>query len=239
MYNISTREGESYFLRTLPLHKSGATSLENMRFHEGVQYSTFRDTCFALGVLSDNTEWLRCMLDAFTFDFDRLTEVFSIIMGFCERSNHLRIWEGTKDMMITDFRRRHPVVFLYDELAQDYVLNEILNSLTEISPALTLESLKLPTLPERSYEVLTDDATKGTNSQTIESISTNTKTSTKTKRLYSTLSSVKFYLELQLRIVMCLLNVHLNTNRLAFALIFWMHLKEQGKHLLSVKYNQF
>ena len=82
MYNISTREGESYFLRTLLLHKSGANSLENMRFHEGVQYSTFRDTCLALGVLSDDTEWLRCMQDAFAFNFDRLTEVFSIIMGF-------------------------------------------------------------------------------------------------------------------------------------------------------------
>ena len=103
MYNISPREGERYFLRTLLLHKSGANSFANMRFHDGVQFPTFRDTCCALGLLSDGAEWLRCMQDVFSSNFDRLTELFSIIMAFCEPSNPLRIWERTKNLMITIF----------------------------------------------------------------------------------------------------------------------------------------
>ena len=144
MYNISPREVKRYFLRTLLLHKSGAPSFENLKFHEGVQHSTFRDTCCALGLLSDDSEWLRCMKDAFSSNFDPLTELFSTIVAFCESSNLLQIWERTKELMISDFRGRHLGKVLDDERANDYVLTEIQDSLTEISPSLTLESLNLP-----------------------------------------------------------------------------------------------
>ncbi len=76
MYNISPREGERYFLRTLLLHKSCATSFENMHLHDGVQHSTFRDICCASGLLSDDTEWLKCMQDAFASTCDHFTEIF-------------------------------------------------------------------------------------------------------------------------------------------------------------------
>ncbi len=56
MYNISPREGERYFLRTLLLHNSGATSFDNLRLHDGVQHQTFHDTCCAMGFLSDDAE---------------------------------------------------------------------------------------------------------------------------------------------------------------------------------------
>ena len=38
MYSISPRKGEGYFLRTLLLQKSGVTSFETLKFHEGVQH---------------------------------------------------------------------------------------------------------------------------------------------------------------------------------------------------------
>ena len=82
MCTISPREGERHFLRTLLLHKSGATSFANLRVHEGVQHSTFREACYALGLLSDDAEWIRCMKDTFSSNFDSLTDVFAIIMAF-------------------------------------------------------------------------------------------------------------------------------------------------------------
>ena len=76
MHNISPREFERYFLRTLLLNKSGATSFADMRLYEGIQCLNYRDTCCAMGLFSDDAEWLSCMEDAFSPDFDRLTEVF-------------------------------------------------------------------------------------------------------------------------------------------------------------------
>ncbi len=66
MFNISPREGERYFLRILLLNKTGATSSAHIRTHEGVQYSTFREACCAMGLLSDDAEWIRCIYDSFS-----------------------------------------------------------------------------------------------------------------------------------------------------------------------------
>ena len=41
MYNISPREGESYFLRLLLLNKTVVISLSDFRWHYGIQYLTF------------------------------------------------------------------------------------------------------------------------------------------------------------------------------------------------------
>ena len=115
------------------------------------------------------------MKDALSSNFDRLTEMLSIIMAFCETSNSLRIWERAKELMISDFRRRHLGKVLDDELANDYVLTEIQDSLTDISPSLTLQSLNLP-LP--SIFVRHDklqNAQTAKNIQVIERIVSNTK----------------------------------------------------------------
>ncbi len=63
MYNISPREGERYFLRTLLLHRPGITSLKHMRNVDGKQYSSFREACCAIGLLADDAEWIKyCMM---------------------------------------------------------------------------------------------------------------------------------------------------------------------------------
>ena len=103
-----------------------------------------------MGLLSDDSEWLKCMKNAFFSDFDRLTEVFSIIMAFCEPASPRRIWERSKHFVITDFRRRHPGAFPSDNVVDEYVLNEIQTSLSEISPALAPEPFNLPRAPVRS-----------------------------------------------------------------------------------------
>ena len=68
------------------------------------------------------------MEDAFSSDFDRLTEVFPIIMAFCEPASPRRIWERTKHFIIADFRRRRPGAFPNDARAEEYVLSEIQSS---------------------------------------------------------------------------------------------------------------
>ena len=82
---------ESYFPLTLLLQKTGAFSFTNMRLHEGVQNLTYRDTFCAKVFHSDNAEWLRCMVDAFSSDFNQLTEVFSMIIAFWEPAIPQRI----------------------------------------------------------------------------------------------------------------------------------------------------
>ena len=109
------------------------------------------------------------------FQVRSLYESFSIIMAFREPSNPLRIWEGTKRLMISGFRRRHLGMVLDDELANDYVLTEIQDSLTEISPSLTFESPNLSVPSDFVRHGQLENTLTAKTIQVIELIVSNTK----------------------------------------------------------------
>ncbi|XP_073277636.1 uncharacterized protein [Primulina huaijiensis] len=50
--------GEMYYLRCLLNVNSGATCYDDITFVNGVQYRSFRDACYALGLLSDDKEYI-------------------------------------------------------------------------------------------------------------------------------------------------------------------------------------
>ena len=91
-------------------------------------------------------------------------------MAFCEPASPRRIWRRTKHFIITDFRRRHPGAFPNDNFVEEYVLNEIRTSLSEIIPALTLESFNLPRAPVRSYDMPFQHSAPLSNTDDMESI---------------------------------------------------------------------
>ena len=149
MYNISPRERERYFLRTLLLNRAGAICFTDMRSYEGDQFPTFRETSCAMGLLSND----QAINDAFSSNFDALTEVFSVILAFCEPANPHNIWKETKTKLLADSRRRNATLchevpdFGNDEFAEVHLLNEIQMYLHQISPFLDLETVGLPKLP--------------------------------------------------------------------------------------------
>ncbi len=93
MYNISPREGERYFLRSLILHRPGITSFKHMPNVDGKQYYSFREACCEIGLLADDLEWMRCLYDAFASTFEPSTTVFATIIALCEPSSPVALWE--------------------------------------------------------------------------------------------------------------------------------------------------
>ena len=66
IYTVHPNEHERYFLRILLLHVCGAKSFEDLRTIDGITYNSFKDAFNALGLLSDDTEYLgrsRCLLN--------------------------------------------------------------------------------------------------------------------------------------------------------------------------------
>ncbi len=80
----------------------------------------------------------------FSSNFDPLTEVFAVILAFCEPSYPLGIWNETKEKFSTYYRIRNMNAFLETEalrddvFAENCVLNEIHDSLREINSNLDL-----------------------------------------------------------------------------------------------------
>lgn len=146
MYNVSPREGERYFLRTLLIHKAGATCFDDMKTVDGKMHSTYREACCAMGLLSDDLEWRRCIFDAFASTFEPLTKVFATILAFCEPSSPQTLWNENAAKFVDDIRRRHSNVpeakkiLQDDEHALNYALRELNSALIDISPRLNIES---------------------------------------------------------------------------------------------------
>ena len=58
-------------------------------------------------------------LRVFFFKFDPLTEIFAVILAFCEPLNPLRTWKEAKETFLTDYRRRNVNAFLENEALRD------------------------------------------------------------------------------------------------------------------------
>ena len=150
MYTVSPREGEKYNLRTLLLHVSCARSFQELFNVNGVDHASYRDACCALGLLTDNAEWQRCLDDAFGSSFEPLTAVFSTILAFCEPSNPQRLWNDNIQKFVLDIRRRYAgikeayAILADDHRAAEYAMREVHTFIMEVNPRFSVSDFGLP-----------------------------------------------------------------------------------------------
>ncbi|XP_022040106.1 uncharacterized protein LOC110942639 [Helianthus annuus] len=76
IYSVSPSLGEAYFLRILLTKVRGPRSFEEIRTYDGVVYPTFRDVCYARGLLDDDNEYIECIKEAsFTGNDERIKNI--------------------------------------------------------------------------------------------------------------------------------------------------------------------
>ena len=56
--------GELYYLRLLVNEIKGIRNYEDLRTINGVVYTTYKNACFALGILGDDLEWSNALRQA-------------------------------------------------------------------------------------------------------------------------------------------------------------------------------
>ncbi|KAI3806191.1 hypothetical protein L1987_22087 [Smallanthus sonchifolius] len=64
IHSVSPSLGEAYFLRILLNKVKGPTSFEDIKTVNGIVFPTFRDACYALGLLDDDTEYVEAIKEA-------------------------------------------------------------------------------------------------------------------------------------------------------------------------------
>ena len=149
MYIIGPREVERYFLRTLLLGRPGLTSFKNASTVGGIQYSSFREACCAMGLLADDAEWMRCLKDTFESTFEPLTTSFATIIALCEPSSPIGLWEKNLTNILIDMRRRYistPEAVCYleaDDEVKEYAMEEVQSYLKAINERLSVEDFGL------------------------------------------------------------------------------------------------
>ncbi|KAF1887915.1 hypothetical protein Lal_00023923 [Lupinus albus] len=64
---VSPCTGEIYYLRLMLTVVKGATCYEDIRTVSDIQYSIFRDACFAMGLLQDDKEYIEALKEAYAW----------------------------------------------------------------------------------------------------------------------------------------------------------------------------
>ncbi|XP_042027246.1 uncharacterized protein LOC121774434 [Salvia splendens] len=75
LFYVAPCSGDMYYLRCLLNIVKGASSYEDIKCVNGVQYDTFRDACFVLGLLDDDKEYVKWNCRGFFLGFSSLFEI--------------------------------------------------------------------------------------------------------------------------------------------------------------------
>ncbi|XP_022032343.1 uncharacterized protein LOC110933428 [Helianthus annuus] len=103
IYSVSPSLGEAYFLRILLTKVRGPRSFEEIRTYDGVVYPTFRDACYARGLLDDDNEYIECIKEAsFTGNGNYLRCLFGTLLLSNTLSRPEVVWDKTWEFLSED-----------------------------------------------------------------------------------------------------------------------------------------
>ena len=107
MYFASPVQGERFYMRLLLTSVSGATSFEHLKTVNGVECNSYKAACIALGLLSDDQEWIQCLTEAGDMQTgSSLRRLFAIILLHCYPTSPEVLWNQFKHKICDDLRRK-------------------------------------------------------------------------------------------------------------------------------------
>jgi hypothetical protein len=138
MYHVSPSDSERYYLRLLLLHVIGAKSFEDIGTYNGITFPTFKEAAKHRNLLSDDSEWYRCLSEVSIFQMPKqLRQMFAYICIFQRPYDTNVLWETFKYAMSEDFIRVSNATIAYAKTLSDI-------SLTLKLHGQTLKSIGLP-----------------------------------------------------------------------------------------------
>lgn len=98
--------GEKYYVKILVNVLKGATSFEDLLTVGGVKHTTFKNACYARGLLEENKEWNDVMDEASTWATTRqLRQLFALILIQCELSHPQKLWNHCWKYLLEDVQK--------------------------------------------------------------------------------------------------------------------------------------
>ena len=88
--------GEVFYLRRMLTHVKGATSYIDIKTVNNVTYSTFREACLALGILTNDTEYVEAIREAKDWGSGHYLRKLFVTILLSNSVNHLEdLWNKT------------------------------------------------------------------------------------------------------------------------------------------------
>ncbi|XP_035837075.1 uncharacterized protein LOC110925357 [Helianthus annuus] len=148
IHNVAPSLGEAYFLRILLNKVKGPKSYDDIKTVNGHVHDTFRDACFALGLLDDDKEYIEAIKEANeTATASYVRNLFGMMLLSNTMSRPEIVWESTWKYMTDDF------IYRYSKLHR-------------------VEGLSIPDDELKNYALLEIEKFLGMNSSSLRNFST-------------------------------------------------------------------
>jgi hypothetical protein len=143
----------------LLLTVKGATSYEDLRFHNRRYHTTFKEACKSRGLLGDDLEWYNAFDEAAAWATSaQLRSLFVTMLLFCEVGDEHtffeKVWRHLSDDIIYQYRDliADPNYELPDSRTRDILLDELSNLFSQSGRNIT--DFNLPPKTHAQYPVL-------------------------------------------------------------------------------------
>ena len=151
MYQAQPSDQERFSLRLLLLHRRGAVSFDDLRTIDGVAYPTFKEAARAMGLLQDDNELQRCLMEASHVQMPKqMRQLFATLLLFCNPSDEMQLFLHfqealSEDFVLADRQRLHDPAIVYAQRHMHLCLFHIGKELQERGASLA--HYNLPRLP--------------------------------------------------------------------------------------------
>ncbi|XP_021991288.1 uncharacterized protein LOC110888052 [Helianthus annuus] len=109
--------GPKYYLRMLLGIVRGPRSFEEIKTVDGVVYETFKEACYAYGLLNDDKEWNDALSEAKLWaSGSQLRELFVTMLLFCEVNRPAQLWAQNWEILSDDILYMKRRLFMFPGL---------------------------------------------------------------------------------------------------------------------------
>ncbi|KAH7653509.1 DNA helicase protein [Dioscorea alata] len=132
---IHPSAGELYYLRLLLNEIKGARSYVDLRTINNVVYTTYREACFALGILGDDSEWSNALIQAAHWATGtQLRQLFVTIILYCDVGDKKALFDKHWQLISEDihYRLRQTFRMTNYTISDEYLRNYLLVALEEL-----------------------------------------------------------------------------------------------------------
>lgn len=140
VYDVPPKDTERFYLKQLLRHAKGATSFDELKKHNGVQYSSFREVVLHKGLLDDDSIWVATLDEAVRTNCSgrNLRKLFVQLLVFADVSSPRGLWNRFGLKLGDDLKRnkKGEPIKLSDQRLEQKILKEIEKQLIELDKKL-------------------------------------------------------------------------------------------------------